>query len=138
MKTFRLIIFASIVLFATSVFSQQTATLACDIEALQNGSKPAEVCYFVENPDINPELFTIEAEVGEEILWSGEGTVLIRKVKHYGGTNVFNKDPEGGGEIIARPNKKTDGKPYRYKLKFRLEGSNKQYKIDPIIKVRNK
>ena len=134
MKTFRLIIFASIVLFATSAFSQQTATLACDTEALQNGSKPAEVCHFVENPDIDPELFTIEAEVGEEILWSGEDTILIRKVKHYGGTKIFDQDPEGDGEIIARPNKKTNGRPYKYKLKFRLEGSNKQYTIDPIIR----
>jgi len=134
MKTFRLTIFASIVLLATPAFSQQTATLACDIEALQNGSKPAEVCYFVENPDIDPELFTIEAEVGEEIIWSGEDTIIIRKVQHYGGTNIFSKDPEGDGEIKARPDKKTNGKPYKYKLKFRLEGSNKQYKIDPIIR----
>lgn len=134
MKTFRLISFASIALFVTSAFAQQTATLACDIEALRDGSKPAEVCHFVENPDSNPELFTIEAEVGEEIIWSGEDSILIRKVKHYGGTNIFDQDPEGDGEIIARPNKKTNGKPYRYKLKFRLEGSNKQYKIDPIIR----
>ena len=115
-------------------YSQKTATLVCDIEALEDGSDPATVCHFAEDPDVNPEDFTLEVMVGEEITWSGDGPLLIRKIQHYGGKKIFNKDPEGNGKIKAKPNKKTDGKPYRYRIHFKIDGRGKNYKIDPIIR----
>lgn len=138
MKTIRP--FLSLLLFfcATIMMAQQTATLVCDIEALQAGSEPSDVCYFAEDPDINPQDFTLDVYVDEEITWVGDEPIAIRKIQHYGGTKVFKKDPEGDGEVRAKPNKKTDGRPYRYKIHFKINNTGKNYKIDPIIKVRNK
>ena len=110
MKINRLFLSPLLFFCATTLMAQQTATLECDIEALLDGSDPADVCVFLENPDVNPEDFTLEVEVGEEITWSGVEPITIRKIQHYGGKKIFGYDPEGEGEIKAKPNKKTDGK----------------------------
>jgi hypothetical protein len=138
MKTNPLIICLALIMFGSVLTAQQTATLECDVDALLNGSDPADVCVFLENPDVNPEDFTMDVLVDEDITWSGVDPIFIRKIQHYGGTKIFKKDPEGDGEVKAKPNKKTDGKPYRYKIHFKINNTGKNYKIDPIIKVRNR
>ena len=135
MKTKQLLPFLLLLLMVGGLaHAQQTATLVCDIEALEDGSDPADVCYFAEDPEENPENFTLDVLVGEEITWSGEGPIVIRKIQHYGGKNIFKKDPEGNGKVKAKPNKATDGEPYRYKIHFKIDGKGKNYKIDPIIR----
>lgn len=127
----------SVILMATSVtYAQQSATLKCDLSVLKNGNE-AEVCYFEEAPDENPETYTIEAMLEEEITWSGKEGILITKVKWYKGPKIFEGgNPTGNGVIKARPKKTTqEDKPYRYKLKFSVNGQG-NYTIDPIIKVR--
>jgi hypothetical protein len=129
----------SLFLMAASLaYAQQSATLKCDLSQLRNGNE-AEVCYFEEAPDENPETYTIEAMLEEEITWSGKEGILITKVKWYKGPKIFNgKNPSGNGVIKAKPKKLTqENKPYRYKLKFSVNGQG-NYKIDPIIKVRNR
>ena len=130
------LLFFTLCLIVSLSYSQQTATLECDISALEDGSKAKDVCYFSEAPDIDPEQFTLEVEVNEEITWSGGESIIVKKIKHYRGTNIFSSDPEGDGRITARPNKPTDGKPYRYKILFNVDGITKTFRIDPIIKVK--
>lgn len=136
MKTNQLIFFVSVLFFSAVAMAQQTATLICDIAALEAGSNPAEVCYFEEDPEVNPELFTIEAEVGEEITWDGGDRIVIRMIQHYGGRNIFDRDPEGNGQIKAKPNKKTEEDPYRYRIHFKIDGTERNYMIDPIIRTK--
>ena len=136
MKTLRLIFLCNLALTFNFALGQQTATLACDIEALEGGANPAEACYFTEDPEVNPELFTIEAQVGEEITWEGEDRIVIRKIQYYKGRNIFDKDPEGNGQIKARPNQKTEGDPYYYRIHFKIDGTEKNFIIDPIIRTR--
>ena len=127
----------SLFLMAASVaYAQQSATLKCDLSELKNGNE-AKVCEFEEAPGDNPETYTIEAKLDEEITWSGKDGILITKVKWYKGPKIFNgKNPSGNGVIKAKPKKTTqEGKPYRYKLKFSVNGRG-NYTIDPIIKVR--
>lgn len=136
MKTIRLLFFFTLVLAFNLAAGQQTATLACDIEALEGDTKPSEACYFTENPEVNPELFTIEAQVGEEITWTGEDRIVVWKIQYYKGRNIFDRDPEGNGEIKARPNKKTEGDPYYYRIHFKIDGTERNFMIDPIIRTR--
>ena len=106
MKTNQLLTFYFLLFCATTLIGQQSATLYCDIEALLDGDDPAEVCEFVEAPGENPENFTIEATLEEEITWSGQDGILITKVKWYKGPKIFNgKNPSGNGVIKAKPKK---------------------------------
>jgi hypothetical protein len=136
LKPTLLILFGSLLGVSVS-YAQQTATLKCDISKLKKGNE-AEVCHFEEAPNDNPETYTIEAILEEEITWSGKDGIQITKVKWYKGTKIFNgNNPSGNGVIKAQPKKITEeDKPYRYKLKFNVNGEG-NYKIDPIIKVRN-
>ena len=139
MKTNQVILSFALVLLSTFAFGQaeHTATLVCDIQALRNNEKPSEVCYFAEDPETPPEIFTIDALVGDEIIWDGEESILIKEIIHKGGENIFAENPRGNGQIKARPNKPTNGNPYRYMIQFRIDGEEKVYVIDPLIKTRN-
>ena len=130
------LIFFTFCLTVSFSYSQKTATLECDISALENKVKAKDACHFAEDPETNPEEFTLEVSVNEEITWSGGESIIVKKIKHYKGTNVFSSDPKGNGVVKAKPNKPTDGQPYRYKILFNVVGMNKTFKIDPIIKVK--
>ena len=136
MKTLRFLLLFNLVLTFNFALGQQTATLACDIEALDSGASPTEACYFTEDPELNPELFTIDAQVGEEITWTGMDRIVVWKIQYYKGRNIFDRDPEGNGEIKARPNRRTEGEPYYYRIHFKIDGTEKNYMIDPIIRTR--
>ena len=94
MKTKLIYSFLTFTLFLVinSAFGQEhTATLVCDVEALKNNTPADEACYFAEE-DVNPVDFTIVANIGDEILWSGDtdandNTIQIRKIKFEMGTS---------------------------------------------------
>lgn len=140
MKTRQLILPLFLLLLTAYSYAQQTATLQCNIEALEAGEEPADVCFFTEAPDESPVDFTIEAYLDEEITWSGVGEIKIHKIQWKNGTKIFNgRDPKGNanGRAKDKPKKVTPGDdPYVYTLVFKVKGD--KYEIDPIIKVKNR
>jgi len=145
MKTKLIYSFLTFTLFLmiNSAFGQEhTATLVCDVEALKNNTPADEACYFAEE-DVNPVDFTIVANIGDEILWSGDtdandNTIQIRKIKFEKGTEVFNSSEKEGTSTIVRTVKySTKNKPdYKYTISFKINNTGKMYKIDPKVRVR--
>lgn len=146
MKTFNPLCFALVfALFFTGLsFSQNQieATLNCNVEALNNGTPAYEACHFVgQDPETDTREYTTYADVGDTITWRGQSTdgsasIDIIKIKYEAGTNVFNK-PELDGQttVVGTVKNKTNGKPYKYKISFKIDNKRKLYSIDPKIKA---
>jgi len=145
MKTKLFYSFLTFALFLVinSAFGQEhTATLVCDVQALNNDTPASEACYFAEEEDVNPIDFTIEANIGDEILWSGEtdadgNTIQIKKIKFERGTEVFNSiEKEGASTIVRTVKFSTKNKPdYKYTISFKINDTGRLYKIDPKVRV---
>ena len=147
MKTLKTYLLCLILVFAFSATSygqdQLRVTLKCNIPALEAGNKPYEVCQFVDQePGTDTRDYTIYAEVGDTITWDGEssdgtGAINIRKIKHGKGNNVFNKkDLDGETTVVGTIKNKTNDKPYKYKISFKINNTKKTYSIDPKIIVK--
>ena len=144
MKTKLIYSFLTFTLFLVihSAYGQEhTATLVCNVEALNNNTPADEACYFSED-DVNPIDFTIEANIGDEILWSGEtdadgNTIQIKKIKFERGTEVFNSiEKEGASTIVRTVRFSIKNKPdYKYTISFKINDSGRLYKIDPKVRV---
>ena len=140
MKTRQLILPLFLLLLTVYSYAQQTATLQCNIEALEAGEEPADVCFFTEAPDESPKDFIIEAFLDEEITWSGVELIRIHRIKRTSGPKIFNgHDPRGNANGRAKDKTKkvtSDDDPYVYTLVFKVKGD--KYEIDPLIKVKNR
>ena len=144
MKSPRPFLLLILLLTSALIFGQNqdsmpiTVTLKCNIESLSNGSDAYDACRFSDDPERDPREHIIDAKVGQEIIWESEAPIELKMVKHYRGTNVFRMNPvvNNEGKIRAKPYKKTAGKIYFYKLKFKVDG--RPYTIDPLIRTDNR
>ena len=146
MKTFKslsLTLFFGL-LFTSLSFSQNQieASLSCDVAALKAGTPAYEACHFVDQDhETDTRDYTTYAEIGDTIIWSGQSTdgsanIDIRKIKHDGGTNVFNKpEIDGSSTVVGEIKNNTNGKPYKYKISFKINNKGTMYSIDPKIKA---
>ena len=145
MKTLKPILLSLVFIFAcTTLYSQDEhrVTLKCNVAALKAGNPAYQVCQFVnQEPGTDTRDFTTYAEVGDTIIWDGESSdgtaaIDIKKIKRAKGTDVFNgKNPEGDTTVVAEIEEKTTGKPYTYKISFKINNTGTMYSIDPKIIV---
>lgn len=118
-------------------------TLRCDIQALQNGTAAYQACQFVgQDPASDTREFTVYANVGDTIFWSGEstngsGAINIQKIKYSGGTNVFDRDElDGTTTVTGIIRRNTSNKPdYKYTISFKIDDTGRMYSIDPKLSV---
>ena len=111
-----------------------------------------DFCNFLgKDPQVSNEEYTIEANVGDLIIWRGVSTsspqdsVEIRAINHQGnrgGRDIFGANRLGGenGEVRGTVRNTTEaGADYKYKIQFRvyIDGRRKggTFNIDPKIKV---
>ncbi len=146
MKTFKSLLFALVfALFFTGLsFSQNQidVTLSCNVDSLKAGTPAYKACHFVDqDPETDTREYTTNADVGDTITWRGQSTdgsaeIKIRKIKYESGTNVFNKpELEGQTTVVGTVKNKTNGKPYKYKISFKIDNKRKTYSIDPKIRA---
>jgi hypothetical protein len=145
MKTLKPFLLTLIFIFAcTTLYSQDehTATLKCNVAALQAGNPAYQVCQFTDQePGTDTRDYTIYAEEGDTIIWDGESSdgsaaIDIRKIKYHKGTNVFDKrDLDGETTVVGIVKNKTNDKPYKYKISFKINNTGSTYTIDPKIIV---
>ena len=99
------------------------------------------------NDPNNPKTFSIKVEESDIIEWQGittaGGEVEIKRIKHVGGTNIFDSTNiygrihNGKEKVKAKPNKKTPrDADYVYSIKFKPVGF-RTFVLDPKIKVGN-
>lgn len=110
-----------------------------------------DFCSFGQGPEISNEDYTIEANVGDTVIWQGVSTsspndsVEIRTINHQGsrgGRNIFGSNRLTGenGEVRGLIlNTTEEGADYKYKIQFRVynNGTRRRgtFNIDPKIKV---
>jgi len=142
----RLIALTIITLFSISNTSiaqaqEHTVTLVCNSDELRT-KKTHEACYFAQDPDVDPREFLITVDVGDVILWdgqsvSGEDRIDIKKIKWDKGTKIFDEDFIDGIETVVGTVKydTKDKKDFKYTIQFKVNDSEKMYKIDPKVRV---
>ena len=146
MKTLKSTFFSLIFIFVcynTSYGQDQiSATLKCNVAALEAGNPAYQVCQFTDQePGTDTREYTIYAEVGDTIIWDGESSdgsaaIDIRKIKYHRGTNVFNsREIDGETTVVGQVQEKTNGQPYKYKISFKINNTGRTYTIDPKIIV---
>lgn len=120
---------------------EHTVTLVCNSDELKT-KKTHEACYFAQDPDVDPREFLITVNVGDVILWegqsvSGEDRIDIKKIKWDKGTKIFDKDFIDGIETVTGTVKydTKDKKDFKYTIQFKVNDSEKMYKIDPKVRV---
>jgi hypothetical protein len=110
-----------------------------------------QFCNFGQEEGISNEEYTIEAEVGDTIVWRGISTssdqdqVLIVSINHQGdrgGRDIFGENRLEGTDGVVRGtilNGTEEGTDYKYMLSFRVlnngEARGGLFNIDPKIKV---
>ena len=145
METLKSTFFSLIFIFACSTLYSQNEhreTLKCNVAALEAGNPAYQVCQFTaQEPGTDTRDYTIYAEEGDTIIWDGESSdgtaaIDIRKIKYHKGTNVFDKkDLDGETTVVGIVENKTNGKPYKYKISFKINNTGRTYTIDPKIIV---
>ncbi len=141
---------ASIMLFASStLLAQQTHTITLNVNT-EEVRKPnaSESCDFGQDPDISNEDFTIEANVGDTIIWEGVSSnapdtdvVNIISINHEGGKNVFSQNViRGDGQTVTAVVENGDeGDEDKYAISFTVLNNgrkrNGMFRIDPKIKI---
>ena len=133
--------------------TQRTITLYVNTADIQNPDINM-YCNFGQAEGITNEEYTINANVGDEIVWRGvpqsgseTSAVEIVAINHEGsngGRDIFGGDNrlraengEVSGTIVAATD---DGADYKYKISFRVihngERRGGNFQIDPKIKVK--
>lgn len=146
MKTLNPLLFGLLIVLMCCNYSygqdQIRVTLKCNVPALKAGNPAYQVCQFVDQePGTDTREYTIYAEVDDTIIWDGESSdgsaaIDIKKIKYNKGTNVFSKrELEGETTVTGQIKEKTNGKPYKYKISFKINNKGKIYTIDPKIIV---
>ena len=153
MKKFK---FGFIVLYALISAGQVLAqterviTLYVNTSDIQNPNLN-DYCNFGQEEGISNEEYTVEANVGDTIVWVGVSTsnendqVLIESINHQGdqgGRDIFgqNRLSGEGGEVRGVIQSSTEGEAdYKYMLSFRVLNNGEPrggvFNIDPKIKV---
>jgi hypothetical protein len=147
MKTFKPLILTLIFMLLFSGFTyaqnQIEATLICNVTALQNGTDAYEACRFLDQePGTDTRDYTIYAEIGDTIIWSGQSTdgsaaIDINKIKYERGTEVFKNPFKDGTSTVVRTIKhSTKGKEdYKYEITLKINNKGKPFYIDPKVRV---
>jgi hypothetical protein len=111
-----------------------------------------DFCNFLgQDPGVSNEDYTIDANLGDTIIWRGvstsspDHTVEIRAINHQGnqgGRDIFGSNKLSGenGEVRGTIRYRTEaGTVYKYKIQFRvyIDGRRKRgtFNIDPKIRV---
>ena len=146
MKTLKPLFYGLLIVLMCCNYSygqdQIKATLKCNVTALKAGNPAYQVCQFEgQERGTDTRNYTINAEVDDTITWNGESSdgssaINIKKIKYNKGTNVFSKkELEGETTVVGQIKEKTNGKPYKYKISFKIDNTRKKYTIDPKIIV---
>lgn len=153
MKSLRLYFLTLLSLNLCGLFAQQEhyVTLSVNTAEIQNPNVN-DYCNFGQPEGIANEEFTIEANVGDTIIWRGISVsspgdvVLIEAINHEGnraGRDIFGSNVLQGqnGEVRGTILYSTaGGADYKYKLSFRViqngEPRGGMFHIDPKIRVR--
>jgi hypothetical protein len=152
MKTsiFSLLMVAGIFLCANnSLLAQQTHTIILNVNTTEV-RKPyaSESCDFGQPSDISNEEFTIEANIGDTIIWEGVSSnapdtdvVNIISINHEGGKNVFSENiiRGDGHTVTAIVENGEEGDEDKYAISFTVMNNgrkrNGMFRIDPKIKI---
>jgi hypothetical protein len=131
-----------------------TITLFVDTQAILEDKNTDAHCNFGQAVGISNEDYTIEAAVGDIIVWEGVSTsspetdiVNIRGVNHEGGVNIFgtnklNGDKGSPERVTGTVVQGAPGDEDKYKISFKVVSivdgrqRNKTYHIDPKIRIR--
>lgn len=127
-----------------------TITLRVDTDNVNNKNLD-QTCHFDGQPEgVSNEAFTIEANVGDVIVWQGVSStsasdvVEITNITHdgsNGGKNIFGKDllPEGTSrKVTSRITQSSGEAGYKYKIAFKVTNKGKRsgtLHIDPVIQA---
>ena len=120
-----------------------TITLHVDTENVKQNNT-STTCNFGQPANISNEEYLVKANVGDNITWVGsaippsEGNVIITKIVHQGGPNVFDRNEiSGNGKLVIGKlkNKTKKDSLYKYKIFFKVNGKEQQYHIDPKLEV---
>jgi len=125
-----------------------TITLYVNTASVDSGNTD-QTCNFGQAEGIINRNFTVEANLGDTIIWRGESTsspsdiVNITAINHEGGKNVFDKNRlDGNGQspelVIGTVVTGAPGDEDKYKISFKVYNNGNRrgtFHIDPIIKV---
>lgn len=144
-----LLFIAAILCVHGTVSAQQTHTIILNVNTGEISKPNASAsCDFGQPADISNEDFTIEANVGDTIIWEGVSTnapetdvVHIISINHEGGKNVFSQNIiKGDGErVTAVVENGDEGDEDKYSISFTVMNDgvkrNGVFRIDPKIKI---
>jgi plastocyanin len=149
----RIILFLLPVLLLTNLSAQTERVIILEVNTADiENPNVNDFCNFQgQDPQVSNEDYTVEANLGDTIIWRGvstsspDHTVETRAINHQGnrgGRDIFGSNKLSGengevrGTIINRTEAGTD---YKYKIQFRvyIDGSRKRgtFNIDPKIRV---
>lgn len=159
MKNLPLALLIFVLLLSGTVFAtaQEThiITLFVDTQAVIESKDTDAHCNFGQQAGISNEEYTIEAAVGDIVIWKGVSTsapgtdiVNIRGINHEGGVNVFGTNKLNGNRQVPETVTATivqgaPGDEDKYKISFKVtatvngKSNNKNYHIDPKIRIRS-
>lgn len=144
----------ALLFLACSTFSiaQTTHTITLNVNTAEiTNQNSGEQCNFGQAEGITNEDFTIEAQVGDIVVWKGLSTnapetdvVHITAINHEGGVNIFDKNVlRGNGQdpevVIGMIVQGAPGDVEKYKVSFKVynngEKRNGTFHIDPKIRI---
>jgi 7-keto-8-aminopelargonate synthetase-like enzyme len=136
---------------SAQVVAQTERVITLQVNTVEiNSQNVNEQSTFGQAAEISNEEFTVEASVGDTIVWEGVSSVngdlvLIEAINHEGargGRDIFGQNRLPGENGIVRGtilNTTDEGADYKYKITFRIvsDNTNRQgvYHIDPKIRV---
>lgn len=153
MKTIKIVLLGAICLFWTHQnHAQEEIVITLNVNTGEITTPNInDFCNFGQEGDIPNEEYTIEASIGDTIVWRGvsisspQDQVLIESINHQGdrgGRDIFGEnrltgqDGEVRGTII---NGTEEGMDYKYMLSFRVLNNGETrggiFNIDPKIRV---
>ena len=138
--------------FATSALAQETHTITLFVNTAEVNSRNTDAqCNFGQGAGVSNEEFTIDARVGDIIVWKGVSTnapdtdiVSISAINHEGGVNIFDQNTlRGNGQfpevVIGTVVQGAPGDEEKYKLSFKVFNGDRQrngtFHIDPKIRI---
>lgn len=154
MKATRILLLGIIaLLYAFQAQAQQEIIIMLYVDTREvRNPNVNDYCSFAQPAEIPNEEYTVEASVGDTIIWKGvsrthpEDRVLITAINHQGdkgGRDIFgqNRIPGENGEVRGTIlNDPGDGLDYKYMLSFRVLNNGDprpgEFNIDPKIRVR--
>jgi hypothetical protein len=150
---FRLLTVLCFCLFSTGIQAQEEHVIILEVNtaAIENPNVN-DFCRFQgQEPEVSNEEYTIEARVGDTVIWRGISTsspddvVEIRAINHQGnrgGRDIFGQNQLQGenGQVIGTiVNTTEEGSEYKYMLQFRVYNNGTRrggtFNIDPRIRV---